>query len=150
MPTRHHTKDKGDLAVARVLGDLVGRGVTVLLPFTEHAPFDLVAYTDDSFYRIQVKFRAAKNGSVTVLFRSSWADRNGTHHRPMPRHEVDVIAVYCPDTAGVYYIDPADFLSSVSVRIEPPRNGQTARIVPALVVSGVPARFAVLTGDDAA
>ncbi len=129
MTTRHHTKDKGDLAVARVLADLVGRGVTVLLPFTEHAPFDLVAHIGDAFYRIQVKFRSAKNGRVQVLFRSSWADKHGTHHRPMPRDAVDVIAIYCPDTDITYYLNPADFRLSASVRIHPSRNGQVARVV---------------------
>jgi hypothetical protein len=47
----------------------------------------------------------------------------------MPRGDVDVIAIYCPDTACVYYIDPAKFRSSASVRIVPPRNGQRARVV---------------------
>ena len=41
--TRHHTKDKGDLAVVKVQADLVEQGASVLLPLTEHAPFDLVA-----------------------------------------------------------------------------------------------------------
>ena len=40
----HHTKDKGDLGVAKAYADLVGQGYTVLFPATEHAPFDLVAY----------------------------------------------------------------------------------------------------------
>ncbi len=41
---RHHTKDKGDLGVAKVHADLASQGFTVLFPATEHAPFDLVAY----------------------------------------------------------------------------------------------------------
>ncbi|MET0901103.1 MAG: group I intron-associated PD-(D/E)XK endonuclease [Mycobacterium sp.] len=35
----HHTKDKGDLGVAKVHADLVSQGFTVLFPATEHAPF---------------------------------------------------------------------------------------------------------------
>lgn len=41
---QHHTKDKGDLGVAKAYADLVGKGFDVLLPTTEHAPFDLVAH----------------------------------------------------------------------------------------------------------
>jgi PD-(D/E)XK endonuclease len=44
---RHHTKDKGDLGVAKVHADLACEGFTVLFPATEPAPFDLVAYADE-------------------------------------------------------------------------------------------------------
>jgi hypothetical protein len=36
--TRHHTKDKGDLGVAKAHADLVAQGYVVLFPATEHAP----------------------------------------------------------------------------------------------------------------
>lgn len=58
---RHHTKDKGDLGVAKVFADLVSKGFMVLFPATEHAPFDLVAY-DGGFLRVQVKYRSAPAG----------------------------------------------------------------------------------------
>ena len=45
----HHTKDKGDLGVAKAFADLVSRGYAVLFPATEHAPFDLVSYRDGRF-----------------------------------------------------------------------------------------------------
>jgi hypothetical protein len=128
MVTRHHTKDKGDLAVAMVVADLIGRGAGVLNPFTEHAPFDLVAYLDGAFHRVQVKYRSAKGGAVEVVFQSSWADRHGTHRRPMPLGEVDVVAIYCPDTERCYYIDPGQFRSRVTLRVEPARNNQSANV----------------------
>ncbi|GAA1502007.1 hypothetical protein GCM10009788_01340 [Nocardioides humi] len=73
----HHTKDKGDLGVAKAFADLVGKGYQVLVPMTEHAPFDLVAYKGGSFLRVQVKFRAARSsGSLLVEFKSNWTDRH--------------------------------------------------------------------------
>ena len=48
----------------------------MLLPLTEHAPFDLVAYKDGRFYRVQVKYRAAKDGFVR--FRCQCLGRTGT------------------------------------------------------------------------
>ena len=86
---------------------------------------------DEAFYRVQVKYRTAKQGRAVVLFRSSWADRHGTHHAPMPRSAVDVIAIYCPNTAQTYYINPHDFGSSVSVRVEASRNRQALGILSA-------------------
>ena len=146
MVTRHHTKDKGDLAVVKVQADLVEQGATVLLPLTEHAPFDLVAYIQNVFYRVQVKFRTAKQGSVYVAFRTCWADRHGVHTRPMPRDEVDIVAIYCPDTRRCYYLVPSECCRSVTLRVEPTRNGQAKGILPAeqfvvmppITVRGVP------------
>jgi hypothetical protein len=65
MATGHHTKDKGDLAVAKVHAGFVERGAIVLLPVTEHAAFDLVAYVDATFYRVQVKHRRLTRGGAT-------------------------------------------------------------------------------------
>lgn len=126
---RHHTKDKGDLAQAKVQADLIERGAMVLLPLTEHAPFDLVGYLDGTFYRLQVKYRTVSEGGLAIQFRSVWADRHGVHTKRMPRHEVDVVAVYCPDTRECYYIDPQDFGESVKLRVVAPKNGQRSRIV---------------------
>ncbi len=98
----HHTKDKGDLGVAKAQVDLVQRGYLVLLPFSEHAPFDLVAYRDHEFMRIQVKYRSAAKGVLTIAFRTSWADRNGSHERAIDKEEVDLFCVYCPETDECY------------------------------------------------
>ncbi|MEA3055553.1 MAG: hypothetical protein QOD30_985, partial [Actinomycetota bacterium] len=38
MGLAHHTKNKGDLGVAKAHADLVGQGFIVLFPTTEHAP----------------------------------------------------------------------------------------------------------------
>lgn len=66
----HHTKDKGDLAAARVIADLVEKEYSIFVPVvTEHAPFDLIAYKDGKCYRIQAKYSA----NNFVSNRSTWA-----------------------------------------------------------------------------
>jgi hypothetical protein len=129
VPVRHHTKDKGDLATAHVQADLIERGAMVLLPLTEHAPFDLVAYQAGVFSRVQVKYRATSRGVLPVHFRSVWSDRNGVHARPIERDEIDVLAIYSPETRRCYYLNPADFVASVSLRLEPPKNSQVANVL---------------------
>ena len=124
----HHTKDKGDLGTAKAHADLVGLGFTVLFPATEHAEFDLVAYRAGVFHRVQVKYRSARSGSVSVHFRSVWADRHGTHMKPSNKSEVDVLCVYCPETDECYYIRPRDHGSSVTLRVTATRNGQQAGV----------------------
>jgi hypothetical protein len=71
----HHTKDKGDLGVAKAHADLAAQGYVVLFPATEHAPFDLAAYRDGVFERVQVKYRSASSGKLEVALRGNSRDR---------------------------------------------------------------------------
>ena len=125
----HHTKDKGDLGVLKAQIDLFEQGFTIFVPLTEHSPFDLVAYKDGEFSRVQVKYRALdRSGKVDIKFSTCWADRRGTHTSPIDKSEVDLFCVYCPDTDECYYLRPRDFGSNVSLRVEAPKNGQASGI----------------------
>ena len=124
----HHTKNKGDLGVIHAEADLMEKGFLILRPASEHAPFDLVAYDQSTFYRVQVKYRRMIDGVVCVKLKSSWADGNGVHDVPMDKEAVDVVCVYCPETRTCYYFDPKRFGGSVSLRVEPAENGQSKRL----------------------
>jgi hypothetical protein len=135
----HHTKEKGDLGVLKAQLDLFEQGFIILNPVTEHAPFDLVAYRNKEFKRIQVKYKSVdKLGALTVHFRSCWADKNGTHMQQVDKEEIDLYCVYCPDTDECYYLDPKDFNRSVTLRVEKPKNNQTANVRLAADFRGVP------------
>ncbi|KGN34786.1 hypothetical protein N802_01640 [Knoellia sinensis KCTC 19936] len=127
----HHTKDKGDLGTAKAHADLVSQGFVVLFPATEHAAFDLVAYRDSTFHRVQVKYRTAHLGAISVRFRSVWADRHGTHMKPLDKDEIDVLCIYCPDTDSCYYVRPNNHRQSVTLRVSPTRSGQVRGILTA-------------------
>ena len=125
----HHTKNKGDIGVFRAQADLAERGYTVLVPQTEHETFDLVAYSDGLFHRVQVKYRTAKAGTVTVQLRNSWADRHGVHINKLDKSSVDAVCVYCPETQTCYYLDPHAHGTSVMLRLEPTRNSQVQGVL---------------------
>lgn len=135
---QHHTKDKGDLGVAKAHADLVAKGFDVLFPATEHAPFDLVAHKAGTFHRIQVKYRSMRRGMVTLKLSSNWTDRHGVHSTPIDKDAVDAICIYCPDTDECYYIRPSDHGASVNLRITPTENGQQKRILAASVFRDLP------------
>lgn len=121
----HHTKDKGDLGVAKAIADLIGKGYQVMLPMTEHAPFDLVAYRSGRFLRVQVKYRSmGPTGTVDVDFKAVWSDRQGIHKRRIDRTEIDIFCIYCPETDTCYYLCPPIGQDSVKLRITPSRNNQ--------------------------
>jgi hypothetical protein len=131
MTVVHHTKDKGDLGTAKAHADLVSQGFIVLFPATEHAASDLAAYRSGRFDRVQVKYRTSRAGAISVRFRSVWADRNGTHMKPSDKSEFDVLCIYCPETDACYYVQPAEFGDSVTLRVVPSRNGQRIGVLPA-------------------
>ncbi|MCI0348076.1 MAG: group I intron-associated PD-(D/E)XK endonuclease, partial [Acidobacteriales bacterium] len=72
----HHTKDKGDLAVAKVIAHLLEHNIRVCRPLSEHLPFDFIAVMPDmcTLRRVQVKYREARDGAVHVVFRSNYYD----------------------------------------------------------------------------
>ena len=146
----HHTKNKGDLGLVQAMADLTAKGWAILVPLTEHEAFDLVAYRDGRFLRVQVKYRAAVNGVVTVPMRTSWADRHGVHNVPIERDLIDVLCAYCQDTDACYYLDPRLLTTTTCLRIAPTRNNVAKGVrwakdfleIPETVL-GVPAGFAL-------
>ena len=146
---KHHTKDKGDLGVAKAHADLTAQGYTVLFPATEHAPFDLVAYGAGKFHRLQVKYRTARAGAITVKFRSTWADRKGTHTTVTDKESIDALCIYCPDTDDCYYVDPAAHNYSVTLRITPSKNSQRSGVLDAAEFRDLMPRKRRVIGDVA-
>lgn len=124
----HHTKNKGDYGVLKAQVDLFSKGWLPLIPLTEHSEFDLAAYNNGKFLRIQVKYRTLTKGKIELLFKSSWADKNGNHLVKTNKSEVDLICIYCPDTEKCYYVDLKKYNSGISLRLDPTKNGQKKSI----------------------
>ena len=129
MAFKHHPKQKGDRGVLKAQVDLFEQGFTILAPLTEHAPFDLVAYKDGKFQRVQVKYRKLdKFGKLDVKFSTCWTDKRGTHTVPVDKDEVDLYCVYCPETDECYYLNPREYGSNVTLRVETPKNSQLKNV----------------------
>jgi hypothetical protein len=126
---KHHTKDKGDTGTAQVIADLLLKGISICLPLSEHLPFDLVGVKDSGeLIRIQVKYRTAVRGTVTVPFKSSYSDSKGVHTKKTNKGLIYIVAIYCPDTRKVYYCNPKDFGEVITLRLTAPKNNQKKNI----------------------
>ena len=123
---RHHTKDKGDIGVGFVIADLMKNGIQVALPISEHLPFDCIAISEDGqLSRLSIKYRVAVQGRVEVRYRSSWADKNGSHVRHHGKADYDATAIFCPDSNACFYIRNDEVGGkTIVLRIEPPKNNQ--------------------------
>ena len=121
----HPTHVKGTRAEAIVLADLIKHGYHVLTPFSGHAPYDLVAADErHRLSRIQVKFRRAKDGVLSVPLRRHHINSKGIVSKPIERDHLDGFAIYCPDNEKIYYV-PMQALrgvrTSLSLRLNPAR-----------------------------
>lgn len=128
----HHTHDKGDVAIAEVMSDLVCQGFKICLPVSTHLPFDLVAVHNGTgnLLRIQVKYRTVCNGTVEVNLRTQSVGAGKCSYKSIVPGWVDAWAVYCPDTKSVYYIGADELLkvSRFTLRTAPTGNGQSKGI----------------------
>jgi hypothetical protein len=121
----HHTKTKGDLGVLKVKVDLYLKGYLILVPETEHCPFDLVIYRDGVFKKVQVKYRnLTKSGVLEIPFRSCYSTSKGVMTKSTDKALVDLYAVYCPQTDECYYFDPGKHNKSVTLRVKTSLNNQ--------------------------
>ncbi|MCP6758965.1 MAG: group I intron-associated PD-(D/E)XK endonuclease [Fischerella sp. CENA71] len=113
----HHTKDKGDIAAAKAIADLVDKGYSVFTPVVcEHLPFDLIAYKDGQSYRIQAKY----NSQGAVKNKTSWTDKNGCHEKKYKTEDFDFYALYLPEINQVIY--PSIKFGGCKIRTTPPKS----------------------------
>ena len=125
------TKRKGNIGEAKVVADLLEQGIEVALPFGDNLPFDLVAVgTDFRLWKVQVKFARAYHDVIRV---KNWRQSENTqrrYERIYTPAQVDVFAVYCPDTDQVYYVarDEVGERTTFYLRIAPTKNQQEAGV----------------------
>jgi hypothetical protein len=122
----HHTKVKADIAVAKVIADLTLKDCVPCIPLSEHQAYDLLAVRDNGrIEKIQVKYAKLKgNGTVEVRFRTSWADRHGTHLKHYSEDDFNYYAIYCEKKDIVLYIPNKKRCPKV-IRFDKPKNNQS-------------------------
>lgn len=125
----HHTKFKGDVALGKIVSDLILKGYVPCIPLSNHKPYDLVVVANDGqTFKLQVKYSfLKKNGTVEVRFRTSWSNKNGIHIKHYSKNDFDYYAIYCPEKETVIYI-PNDSDCPKVVRFDKPSNNQSKLI----------------------
>jgi len=120
----HHTKFKADIGAAKCIADLVSKGYVPCIPLSEHQPYDIVAVLDNgSAVKLQVKYAALRNGVAEVKFRTSWADKHGSHTKHYNKDDFDFYAIYCPDKDKVLYVPNSSDCPKI-IRFEKTLNNQ--------------------------
>lgn len=122
----HHTKEKGDLASLKIAAKLSEQGLKVLVPLSEHMPFDLVAFdpSRNTFYKVQCKYRKEKLGKIEIKLKSCYSTSKGVVSKRYDSGSFDVLAVYVPERDLVFFCTEAltsTLQDSIVFRTEPPK-----------------------------
>lgn len=125
-----NTHEKGLTGELKVVLRAQEKGWKVSKPFAE-CRYDLVLDDGKKLYRAQVKYADhERRNAVEVPVRSEC--RNNGYKRCYEKNEIDVILVYVPKVDKIAWLDLKHFekqKATVSLRLKPPKNGQTKGIL---------------------
>ena len=121
---------RGDIAEAAIAYEAMRLGVEVFRPAADHSRCDMVFGTAGRLQRVQCK-SARKDGEVVIInLVSSRYTPSGCVLTRYTADEVDLVAAHCHDL-GRNYLFPfslVDGMSSIQMRLSPPKNCQRAAI----------------------
>ena len=128
-----NTKAIGTISESVVLSEFLKAGFPVLLPFGDNLRYDMVIEAGGRFLSVQCKTARKIHGGAVVCFNAHSGGfgpgDSVTSRRQSYRGDVDLFAVYSPDTRQVYVLAVEDVgETEVWLRLEPARNNQKARI----------------------
>ncbi len=126
----HEKKEKGDVGVAFTIARLTELGWSVCIPLKEHASYDLIAEKGGECMTIQVRYTSPKNGALKVKLKNSWADSHGNHTKNRKVEDFDVLAIFCPTSKTVFFLQGQDFENStqVNLRLSKTKNNQAKNV----------------------
>ena len=118
-----NTKKIGDIGESAIISEFVYYGISVYLPFGDNEAFDLLAYFDGKFQKIQVKTSSKiKDGKID--FKLGVRRYNADHS--YSTDEVDYFALYCIENRKCYLYQNTEKSNSRSIflRVSSPLQGQ--------------------------
>lgn len=100
----------------------------MLVPFGVNQRYDLIIDCEGCLLKVQCKTGRLRDGVVQFSALSIQSNTRQTRVRGYAG-QVDFFMVYCPENERVYAIPAEDVPnSSMYLRIDPPRNGQSKRV----------------------
>jgi hypothetical protein len=127
---KRDTKSKGDLSELIVAVTLTRAGYAVSKPLGENQRYDLIADDGERLYRVQVKTGRVRDGVVKFSCCSTHGHRRTGKLATRPyTGQIELLAVYCPESGKVYVVPEAELTRSViHLRLVAPRNNMTKTI----------------------
>ena len=121
-------KIKGNIGEAKCLAKMVELGIPVAIPFGDNERYDLIIEDKGQLKKIQVKYSSQQESPGSVVFKTASSTNHTTNkHYDTYENDVDGFLLYNSITDEIYYL-PIDVVGSkktITVRMEPAKNGQT-------------------------
>lgn len=119
-----NTMHKGNSSEAIVLAAYTRAGFLVSLPFGGGSAYDLIVDTGIRLLKVQVKTGWRRTGCLLYKGRRRIRDSKQNGMRRYRSDEVDIFAVYDPETDNLYAVPPTAMATQGCLRLEPVLNGQ--------------------------
>jgi PD-(D/E)XK endonuclease len=122
-----HPKDVGDRSTLAIMLALRERGYGIYVAFGENTRCELAIDDGERLWRVQCKTGRLRHGAVVFATASTYAHhRNPRVIRRTYAGEIDLFAVYCRETGGIYLVPIEDVptKSYATLRVEPSLNNQ--------------------------
>ena len=123
-----NTKEIGNLTELQCITGLYELGCDVSIPFGNSQKYDLIIDYKNILYKVQVKHANDHNGEY-FTFKTRWQGHNmsGYTQTKYTKDDIDFFATYYQ---GNVYLIPVEQCSGAekTIRIIPPKNGQTKNI----------------------
>lgn len=102
---------------------LMKKGLQVLLPYGDNAPYDLAFERDSKILKVQCKTGKLKNGTIRFRLHSVARDVEAKKYVHVQYTGIDYFGVYCPDNEKTYLI-PASELGTTEgcLRVDPTKQ----------------------------
>ena len=115
----------GERTEAAILAALVGAGKRVVLPFGEQRRYDLAFEEGSRLIKVQCKTGWLRAGAIHFRTHSLV---HGTIRDYLS--DIDLFAVYCHEIGQAYLVPVRDVPSKsrATLRLDPPKNGQSQKI----------------------
>jgi len=127
---KRDTKSKRDLSELVVAVALTRAGYAVSKPLGENQRYDLIADDGERLHRVQVKTGRVRGGVVKFSCCSTHGHRRTGNLATRPyTGQIELLAVYCPESGKVYVVPEAELTrSGIHLRLVAPRNNMTKTI----------------------
>jgi hypothetical protein len=127
VPLPLTSAQKGAIAEAEIAAAAIRHGMTVLRPLNDGRRYDLVLDTGTQILRVQCKWAPRSGDVIVVRARTSrYTPTNGYIRTTYDAHEIDGVALYCPEVDGCFFIPIAEMAGRgyLHLRLAPARNHQ--------------------------
>lgn len=122
-----YTKTIGDIGTSVVVSEFLKHGISVLLPYDDNSPYDIVINVDNNFYKIQVKTTEKILFGEVMKFSTNISNPNKKTTRVYTKEEVDFFALYCVENDWVGLMKYTNEQKEISIRITDVKNNQQSK-----------------------